>query len=68
MVLIRKPTSTLLWDGNKYEQTWSHRSRTLPETELDTEDALVKVEWKSKVRKETGGSAESAGHCGLTQG
>lgn len=68
MLLIRKPKSTLLWGGNKYEQTWSHHSRTLPETELDTEDGLVKVEWKGKVRKETGGSAESPGHCGLTQG
>lgn len=68
MLLIRKPKSTLFWGGNKYEQTCSHHSRTLPETELDPEDGLVKVEWKSKVRKETGGSAESAGHCGLTQG
>ena len=37
MLLIRKPKSTLLRGGNKYEQTWSHHSRTLPETELDTE-------------------------------
>ena len=54
MLLIRKPKSTLFWGGNKYEQTCSHHSRTLPETELDPEDGLVKVEWKSKVRKETG--------------
>ena len=67
-MLIRKPRSTLLWVGNIYEQTWSHHSRTLPETQLETEDGLVKVEWKSKVRKETRGSTESAGHCGLTQG
>jgi len=65
VVLIRKPTSTLLWGGNKHEQTWSHHSRTLPETELDTEDALVKVEWKSKVRKETGGQLSLQGTVDL---
>ena len=47
-MLIRKPRSTLLWGGNKYEQTWSHHSRTLPETELETEDGLVKENGKGR--------------------